>query len=148
MVFIEFWKPGDIPYRYGSRKILTCLDCITGFGIGSATRLKEITSYRAAQWDFGNLFVPFGIPKMIVVDADGIFSGIYGMTFQENLLIPVHTVTRGKHKTIINELIHRYLTNLHEINSEDKEILHQWLQGVLFVLYAWNAGPVDGMDIA
>ena len=35
-----------------------------------------------------------------------------------------------------------------KINSADKGILHQWLQGVLFALYAWNVGPVDGTDIA
>ena len=60
--------------------------------------MKEITSFHAARWDFGNFFVPFGLPKMIVVDADGLFSGIFKKTFQETLLIPLHAVTRGNHK--------------------------------------------------
>ena len=34
VVFIEFWEPGDIPDRDGSRKILTCLDCMTLFSLG------------------------------------------------------------------------------------------------------------------
>ena len=46
---------------------------------------------------------------MIVVDADGIFVGMFNMTFQENLLIPVHEVERGNHKEIRNEGFHRYL---------------------------------------
>ena len=29
----------------------------------------------------------------------------------------------------------------------DKGSLCQWLKGVMFVLYAWNAGPVEGTDI-
>ena len=31
VVFIEFWGPGDIPDHDEYRKILTCMDCITGF---------------------------------------------------------------------------------------------------------------------
>ena len=73
VVFLDFWEPGDIPDRDGSHKILTCLDCMTGFEIGASIDLKEITSDQATRWDFGKLFVPFGIPKMIVVDADGLF---------------------------------------------------------------------------
>ena len=47
------------------------------FWIEAATEMKEITSDQAAQWSFVNFFVPFGIPKIIAVDAYGIFAGIY-----------------------------------------------------------------------
>ena len=40
VVFIDFWEPGDIPYRDVSRNILTCLDCMTRFLIGASSRLK------------------------------------------------------------------------------------------------------------
>ena len=43
------------------------------FGLGSDSGLKEITSYQIVSWDFGICFVPFGFPKIIVVDADGMF---------------------------------------------------------------------------
>ena len=85
---------------------------------------------------------------MIVVDADGLFSGMFKKTFQENLLIPVHAVTRVNHKAIINEGFHRYLNKVQKINSSDKGSLHQWVQGIFFALYACNAGPVDGIDIS
>ena len=113
-----------------------------GFGLGAAIGLKEITS------DQDVLFVPFRIPKVIVVDADEIFSGMISRTFQETLLIPVHSVTGGNYKAIINEGFHRYLNNVQKINSTDKGCLHQCLQGVLFALYYWNAGPVDGTGIS
>ena len=46
---------------------------MTGFGLAAATGMKEVTSDQATQWDFGNFFVPFGIPKIIVVNADELF---------------------------------------------------------------------------
>ena len=73
VVFLDFWEPGDIPYWDGSCKIKTCLDCMTVFRLGLSSGLKEITSYQITRWDFGNLFFTFGLPKMVVVDADGIF---------------------------------------------------------------------------
>ena len=85
---------------------------------------------------------------MIVVDADGIFSVMFKKTFQETVLIPVHAVSTGNHKSIRNEGFHRYLNKLQKINSVDKVSLHQWLQGVLFAIYDWNTVPVDETDIA
>ena len=40
-----------------------------------------------------------------------------------------------------------YLNKVPKIEAVDKGILNQWFQGVLFALYAWNAGPVDGIEI-
>ena len=103
VLFLYFWEPGDIPYWDGSRKILTCLDFMTVFRPVSASGLKGIISDQIARWDFGNLFVLFGIPKIIAVDSDGFFSGMFNKTFQETLLIPVHTIERVKNKAIGNE---------------------------------------------
>ena len=148
VVFLDFWEPGDIPDQDGYRNILSCLDFITAFGLEADTGMKEVTSEQAARWDFGDLFVPFGIPKMIVVDADGLFPGMFNNTFQDTLLIPVHAVARGNHKEIINEGFHRYLKKVQKINSVDKGSLHQWLQCVLFSMYDWNSCTADGTDIA
>ena len=48
VVFLEFWEPEDIPDWGGYQKILTCLYCMIGFGIGAATEMKKITSYQTA----------------------------------------------------------------------------------------------------
>ena len=72
--FLDFWGPGEIPDRGEYHKILMCLDCMTGFGIIAVTGINEITSDQVAQWVFVDFFVPLGVPKMIVVDADRLFS--------------------------------------------------------------------------
>ena len=43
------------------------------FGIGEYSRIKEIASYQVEEWACGIIFGLFGLPKMIVVDADGLF---------------------------------------------------------------------------
>ena len=85
---------------------------------------------------------------MIVVDVDGIFSGMLKEKLQGTLQIPVHTIARGNHKAIKNWVFHRYLNKVQKIKSADKGSLHQWLQGIFSALYAWNVGPVDGTDIS
>ena len=42
---------------------------------------EKNTPDEAARWDFGNFLVPFGITKIIVVDADGLFAGMFKNTF-------------------------------------------------------------------
>ena len=74
-VSLDFCGPGDIPYYCGSCKIIMCLDLMTRFRLGEFSGLKEITSEQVAKWAFVKLFVPFGLPKMIFMDADGIFLG-------------------------------------------------------------------------
>ena len=85
---------------------------------------------------------------MIVVDEDGLFPGMFNETFQDTLITPVHAVARGNHKAIINEGFHRYFNKAQNINSADKGSLRQFLQGLLFEMYAWNLDPVNGTDIA
>ena len=92
---------------------------------------------------FWKLLCSVWASKYVFLDADGLFSGMFKKNFQQTLIIPVHTVARGNHKTIRNEGFHRYLNKVQNINTSDKGSLNQWSQGVLFALYAWNTGPVD-----
>ena len=47
VVFIDFWEPMDVSDWDGYHNILTCLDFMTGFGIGASSGLMEITSDQA-----------------------------------------------------------------------------------------------------
>ena len=66
----------------------------------------------------------------------------------ETLLILLYLVAKVNQKDIRNDGFRRFLNKLQKINTEEKGSLHQWLQGVLFVLYACNAGPVHGTEIS
>ena len=82
VVFLYFWEPGDIQYLYGYRNILICLKYMTVFGIGSASGINEITPEQVTQRYFRNLFTLFGLPKMIVVDEDGLSSVMFKINYQ------------------------------------------------------------------
>ena len=56
-------------------------------------------------------------------------------------------VAPENHKAIRNEHFHRYLNKVEQINTADQGSFHQWMQGVLFALYGWNASPIDGTDV-
>ena len=76
VVFINFWESGEITDQDGSCNIITCLYCTTLFGLEPTIGMKEFTPNQEVTWYFGNLFVPFGLPKMIVMDAGRVFAGI------------------------------------------------------------------------
>ena len=98
---------------------------MTWFGLGPSSGLNEIISNQVKQWDFGNFLVPFGVIKIIVVDSDGLFAGMSKKTFQETLLVLIHAVSSGNHKTVINEGFHWYFNKFQKINSADKCRLNQ-----------------------
>ena len=83
---------------------------------------------------FWELICPVWDSKIIVVDVDAMFVGIFNKTFQETLPITLHAFLRGNHMVIINERSHRYLSKVQKIISADKDILPQWLQGVLKII--------------
>ena len=48
---------------------------------------------------------------------------------------------------IRNERFHRFLNKIEAINTAETGIT-KWRQGVLYALYAWNAGPIAGTDVS
>ena len=53
---------------------------------------------------------------MIFLYGDGIFAGMLKKTFQETLVVPLHTFSRGNHKEIRNEGFCMYLNKVQKIN--------------------------------
>jgi hypothetical protein len=87
-----------------------------------------------------------GLPRLVIVDADSLFAGLFKQLFQL-LLIPVDAVSRENHKAVRNERFHRYLNKVQRVNTADVDSLFRWKQGVLFSLYTCNAAPIDGTDL-
>jgi len=118
---------------------------MTGFA-DAAFLSGMIDSEKVAAAAFGSFFITRGLPRLIIVDADGLFAGVFKTLF-ELLRAPVQPVAKENHKAIRNERFHRYLNKVERINSADTDSLLQWKQGVLFSIYGWNAAPIDGTDI-
>jgi len=85
-----------------------------------------------------NFFVRRGMPRMVVVDADGLC---------EALLIPCKAVLRENHKANTCERFHRLLNKVQRINTSDTGTQFRWKQAVAFASYAWNAAPIEGTDL-
>jgi hypothetical protein len=143
-VFLDIWSPGDsVVNKYGDVKVLTYICCMTGFAAGTFLKLSQVNSQTVAMAAFSQFFIPYGLPCLIIVDADKMFQKTFLDLFRI-LQVPVEAVSAENHKAVRNERFHRYLNKVERINSADQGSLDQWRQGVLFGLYAWNAGPIDG----
>jgi len=147
VVFLDFWSPGEVMDIEGNVKLLTYLDCMTGFASGTFLSFEDTDSKAVANAAMAAFFTSYGLPRLLIVDADSLFAGTFLQLFQL-LGIPVQAVSRENHKAIRNERFHRYLNKVQRINTADTNSMFLWKQGALFALYAWNAGPVDGTDIA
>ena len=144
IMFLDVWTPGDIPSRLGHLKVLTMLEGMCGFA--AAAPLAKEDSTNIAQATFTSFIVPFGLPRLIVVDAGNPMHGLV-IVMCKTLGIPHMTVARGNHRAIRNERFHRYLNKALKITVADLQSTTAWWQTVLFSVYAWNASPIDGTDL-
>jgi hypothetical protein len=146
VVYLDIWSPGDMPDKYGNVKVLTFIDCMTGFAMATFLTQGDIDARTLADAALTAFFGAVGLPRLVIVDADSLFAGVFKQLFQL-LRIPVDAVSPENHKAIRNERFHRYLNKVQRINTADVDSLFRWKQGVLFSLYAWNAAPIDGTDL-
>jgi hypothetical protein len=144
VLFLGEWSPGDFPEKWGALKVLTCLKGMSSFA--KAVFLEKANSTTISLAVFTSFFIPKGLPKLVVFDAGNEFTG--AMTKMcTNLGIIFHTVAKENHKAILNEHFHRYLNKVKKIHQADCKSLDQWIMGVFFALYGWNASPVDGTNV-
>jgi hypothetical protein len=145
VIFLDIWQPGEVTEMDGSFAVLTMLEGMCSFA-ATAFLPQKITAETLADATFSTFFAHCGMPRLIVVDADSKFCRMFKVLFK-NLGIPVEAVSKGNHKAIRNERFHRYLNKVKTINTADTDSYVQWKQGVVFAVYGWNAGPIDGTNI-
>jgi hypothetical protein len=96
---------------------------------------------------FSHFFIPNGLPKMIVIDAGGEFKGML-ITMCEILGVRYYPAAPEEdHNAISTESFHRYLNKVESIHQADTQSYEQWKMAALFASYAWNASPIDGLDV-
>ena len=144
-VYLDIWSPGDLTDKYGNTKVLTAMDCLTGF-VMVAFLQSEVSSFTVAQTFLEQFVGTVGLPFHVVVDKGNEFAGVFS-TVLDTLQIPTETASPENHRRIRNERFHRVLNKIQAINTADYSSFFLWLQGVLFAAYAWNAAPADGTNI-
>ena len=146
---LDLWKPGDMPSKLSKgrtrpKALLTALDMMTAFAVTS--EVYAVDSDEAARALVTSVFTVFGLPKLVIIDAGSEFFGTLRKVC-ELLLVPFHPVSKGNHKAILSERFHRYLNKVQRIHAVDCATFDDWLTGVSFATYGWNASPVDGTNI-
>ena len=144
-VYLDIWTPGELTDKYGNTKVLTAMDCLTGFVMVSFLQ-SEVSSFTVAQSFLEQFVGTVGLPFHVVVDKGNEFAGVFS-TVLDTLQIPTETASPENHRRIRNERFHRVLNKVQAINTADYSSFFLWLQGVLFAAYAWNAAPADGTNI-
>lgn len=139
VIFLDVWQPGEIKEKDGSYAVLMMLEGMCGF-TGTAFLPQAINAETLANATFSTFFAHFSIARLIVgvVDTDSKFCGVFKTLF-ENLGIPVEAVSKGNHKAVWNKCFHRYLNKVETINTAETDSYVQWKQGIVFVVYGWNA---------
>jgi len=144
-VFLDIWSPGEAPDKSDTVKVLTCLDCMTGFAAAAFLRGPDINPRTIAMAAFARFFTTQGLPRLIIVNADKTFCSAFQTLFYE-LRVQIHTVTIENHVAVLNEHFHKYLYKVEKLNTDTNNMV-LWKQGMLFAVYAWNASPLDGTDL-
>jgi hypothetical protein len=117
---------------------------LTGFA--SLAFISVLKAEIAARLVFSHFFIPNELPKVIVIDAGGEFKGML-ITMCEILGVRYYVAAPEDHNAISTELFHRYLNKVQKIHQADTQSYEQWKMAALFASYAWNASPIDGLDV-
>jgi hypothetical protein len=69
VIFLDVWQQGESGEKYGSYAVLMMLEGMCGFGAGAL--LPKQVALEILTDAMLSIFVPvFGIPQLIIVDAD------------------------------------------------------------------------------
>ena len=127
---------GHIPSNLGHIKVLTMLEGMCGFA-GAAPMAKE-DSGSVAQATFASFFIPFGLSRLVVVDAGNPMHGVL-VVMCKTLGVPHITVSRGNHRAIRNERFHRYMNKA--LKSQWRILSQQRRGGKLCYLQSTHGMP-------
>ena len=147
IMHFDLWQPGNMPVSFGGkihRYVLTGTCHMTGFAL--AIPISQKASDDIALALFTHFIAVFGLPNLIIVDAGSEFAG--DVTAVVKLIqIRYYAVTRENHQALMVERFHRYMNKVQRLHAADCETPEDWIIGISFAVYAWNAAPIEGTDI-
>lgn len=122
VVFLNFWSPGDnVTDKDVTKKILTYTCCMTSFA-AMAFAGGVVDAESVAMLAMESFFTQLGLPRLMVVDAEGVFAGLFKMLFG-SLGIPVEAVSQENHRALRNEIFYKYLNKVQRLHTVDKASL-------------------------
>jgi hypothetical protein len=151
IISIDVWHPGKTTTdtkRFSTERqqkaILTSTCNLTGFA--SLAFISQLEAEIAARLIFSHFFITNGLPKVIVINSGGAFKGML-ITMCEILGVKYYAAPPEDHNAISTERFLRYLNKVQKIHQADTQSYEQWKMAALFASYAWNASPIDGLDV-
>jgi hypothetical protein len=122
IISMDVWHPGKTD-KIGStekthRAILTSLCNMTGFT--SLAFLSNLTSDLITRLAFSHIFVPNGLPKLILIDDRSKFKGLLIQTC-EAIGLQYYVACPEAHNAILCEQFHRYLNKVAKIGVIDHQ---------------------------
>ena len=118
VVFLDMWSPGDSVVDMNSaKKVLTYTYGMSSFA-AVAFAGGQINAEYVVVLAMESFFLPFGLPKLIVVDDDTIFKGFFFQLFK-SLGVPVIAVAKENRRAVRNEIFHKYLNKVQQLHAVD-----------------------------
>ncbi len=137
---MDIWSPGKSNESHKDKKLLTCVDYLTGYANGAC--IPSESSFHIAQAAFQHFFIPFGLPKMVMVDRGSTAAELI-KSICDKLGIQCYVVSAENHRAILAERFHRFLNKVQQLHRAQVGNPDNWHTGMLLAIYAWNAAPVD-----
>jgi hypothetical protein len=76
VVYLDICSPEERPDKYGNVKVLTFIDCMTGFAMVTFLSQCDIDARTIVDAALTAFFGPVGLPRLVIVDADSLFAGL------------------------------------------------------------------------
>ena len=107
--------------------------------------LPEMEAASISLSPYNNMLIPLILQILVNIYYYIIHKNIL-ITFLETLVIPYYMVPPGWHSSILCQIQNRFFNKIQLLHAIYFPTYKQWILGILFVIYAWNASPRDVMD--
>ena len=121
IISMDIWYPGATKTNTTTKNqkaILTCLDNLTGYA--NLAFSSQVRSEMIARLEFSHLFVPNGLPKLVLVDGSSEMKGVL-IAICEQIGIPYYQAPPEAHNSILCKRFHRYLNKVEKTGASGAE---------------------------
>ena len=107
--------------------------------------VPEIKAASISLASFNNMFIPFGLPMLVIIDLNIIHKHMI-IILLETLCIPYYIVPPESHNSILCQILDKFFNKIQCFHATDFLTYEQWILGIIFIIYAWNASTIYVTD--